>query len=367
MRERIRVYGSAGGPTPEQAAQAARQCVEQGFTALKTTPFPDPVRPIESPAGIERVISHIAAMREAVGPAIDIAIDFHRATSPALAKVLLRELEPLKPLFVEEPTRSTDNIGPLLELTRSTSIPIATGERCATRWGLPRIVRAQGRSHRPTRYPPLRRHPRNEENRRPSRSPRDHCRTPQRRRPPRHRRLRPRDGRYALTSSSWNTAVAAAKGFSPTPCKCRMDLWNCPRGPGLGVEINPDGSRGGYSSRPLAAADDAPPPRGRLLLGFLVAKKTSNSPLNFDTQPWPLILWHRNEMEVKMESSPADTRTPIGTQVGLGWLNLAGLLAILAFLWNLNSDIAELGERVARIEGLIEGSRGALVSKTKPE
>lgn len=72
-------------------------------------------------------------------------------------------------------------------------------------------------------------------------------------------------------------------------------------------------------------------------------------------------------MEAKMESSPADARTPIGAQVGLGWLNLAGLLAILAFLWNLSSDISELGERMARIEGLIEGSRGALVAKTKPE
>ena len=68
-----------------------------------------------------------------------------------------------------------------------------------------------------------------------------------------------------------------------------------------------------------------------------------------------------------MESSHADTRPSQGLQVGLGWLNLAGLLAILAFLWNLNSDIAELGERVARIEGLIEGSRGALVAKVKPE
>lgn len=135
VRERIRVYGAAGGATPEQAAQAARQRIAEGFTALKTTPFPEPVRPIETPAGIERVVSRIAAMHEAVGPGIDLAIDFHRATSPALAKVLLRELEPLKPLFVEEPTRSTDNIGPLLELTRSTSIPIATGERCATRWG----------------------------------------------------------------------------------------------------------------------------------------------------------------------------------------------------------------------------------------
>ena len=68
-----------------------------------------------------------------------------------------------------------------------------------------------------------------------------------------------------------------------------------------------------------------------------------------------------------MESSHVDTRTLGGLQVGLGWLNLAGLLAILAFLWNLSSDISELGERMARIEGLIEGSRGALVAKTKPE
>ena len=68
-----------------------------------------------------------------------------------------------------------------------------------------------------------------------------------------------------------------------------------------------------------------------------------------------------------MESSHADTCPLGGVQVGLGWLNIAGLLAILAFLWNLSSDIAGLGERVARIEGLIEGSRGALVAKTKPE
>ena len=40
VRERIRVYGAAGGATPEQAAQAARQRVAEGFTALKTTPFP---------------------------------------------------------------------------------------------------------------------------------------------------------------------------------------------------------------------------------------------------------------------------------------------------------------------------------------
>ena len=140
VRDRLRVYGSAGGQTPEQCAQNARRVVERGFTALKTTPFPEPVRYIDSPAAVDQIIARIAAMREAVGPQIDIAIDFHRAVSPAMARILLRELEPLKPMFVEEPTKLSENPDVLLEITRSTTIPIATGERNATRWGFRQIV-----------------------------------------------------------------------------------------------------------------------------------------------------------------------------------------------------------------------------------
>jgi galactonate dehydratase len=140
VRERIRVYGGAGGATPALAAASARKSVEAGFTAVKTTPFPHPVRPIETPAGIDRVVAHIAAIREAIGDEIDLAIDFHRAASPPLAKILLRELECFRPLFVEEPTKAMpDNIGPLRELAQSTSIPLATGERCTTRWGFREI------------------------------------------------------------------------------------------------------------------------------------------------------------------------------------------------------------------------------------
>ena len=73
------------------------------------------MRTIETPAGVDRAVSLIAAMREAVGPHIDLAIDFHRATSPAFAKILLRELEPFMPMFVEEPTRDANNVGPLLD------------------------------------------------------------------------------------------------------------------------------------------------------------------------------------------------------------------------------------------------------------
>ena len=136
VRDRMRVYGSAGGQTPEQCAANARRIVERGFTAFKTTPFPEPVRYIDSPAAVDQIIARIAAMREAVGPQIDIAIDFHRAVSPVMARILLAELEPLRPMFVEEPTKMDfGNWQTLLQLKESTSIPIATGERLTTRWG----------------------------------------------------------------------------------------------------------------------------------------------------------------------------------------------------------------------------------------
>jgi len=138
-RDRLRVYGSVGGPTPAEYATNARRVVDDGYSALKMTPFPDPVRYVDSPAVIESIVERVYAVRQEVGPQVDIAIDFHRAVSPAMARVLLAELEPLKPMFVEEPTHP-ENVDALLEIARSTTIPIATGERSTTRWGFREIV-----------------------------------------------------------------------------------------------------------------------------------------------------------------------------------------------------------------------------------
>lgn len=138
VRDRIRVYSSVGGPSPDQYSANARAVVAKGFTAVKMTPFPDPVRYIDTPAVVDDVVSRVAAVREAVGARVDVAIDFHRAVSPAMARVLVKELEPLRPMFVEEPTHP-ENVDALLEITRSTSIPIATGERNTTRWGFREI------------------------------------------------------------------------------------------------------------------------------------------------------------------------------------------------------------------------------------
>ncbi len=138
-RDRIRVYGGTGGNTPEEYAANAKARVAEGFTAVKCTPFPDPVRYVDSPAMTDSIVARVAAIREAVGSSIDIGIDFHRVVSPAMARLLLKELEPYRPMFVEEPTHP-ENVDALLEITRSTTIPIATGERNTTRWGFREMI-----------------------------------------------------------------------------------------------------------------------------------------------------------------------------------------------------------------------------------
>jgi galactonate dehydratase len=141
-RDRIRMYAHGGGATPEGAAAAAQEKVRAGYTALKTGTGRCPARMIESPAWMEDVTARFAAMREAVGPEIDLAIDFHGQISPALAVRLARALEPYHPMFIEEPCLP-ENVDVMVTVARSTSVPIATGERLFTKWGFREVLEKQ--------------------------------------------------------------------------------------------------------------------------------------------------------------------------------------------------------------------------------
>ena len=117
----------------EQLVAKGRQAKADGFTMIKTA-LPGPARPVESRAFVKLQVERFAALRDAVGDDVDIAIDFHGRVSPAVAKVLIAELAPLSPLFVEEPCLP-ENVAAMAEIARSTTVPIATGERLFTRWG----------------------------------------------------------------------------------------------------------------------------------------------------------------------------------------------------------------------------------------
>ena len=141
VRDRIRVYGHVGGETWGDYVESGRKSLQRGFTAVKTTPF-SAVRFVESVAFVDDVVERIGSLREAVGPAVDIGIDFHGRVSPAMAVQLCRALEPFRPMFIEEPCLP-ENVDAMATIARSTSIPIATGERLFTKWAFRAVLEKQ--------------------------------------------------------------------------------------------------------------------------------------------------------------------------------------------------------------------------------
>ncbi|MFC7137740.1 galactonate dehydratase [Halobaculum litoreum] len=131
-RDRVRVYQWVGGDRPEGVAQAAAEKVDQGFSALKMNATPE-LRRIDSPASIDAARERLAAVRETVGPEVDIGVDFHGRVSKPMAKRLAKALEPYEPMFVEEPVLPEHN-DELPGIAAHTTVPIATGERMYSRW-----------------------------------------------------------------------------------------------------------------------------------------------------------------------------------------------------------------------------------------
>src|SRR5262245_46997502 len=126
-RSRVRVYAHARTPAQLKAG------LKKGFTAFKTgVAKRRPARYVETPAQVRYAAEKFAELRKAAGDDVDLAIDFHGAISPALAKVLIKALEPHNPMFIEEPV-NCQNHDVMAEIARGTHLPIATGERVFTK------------------------------------------------------------------------------------------------------------------------------------------------------------------------------------------------------------------------------------------
>jgi galactonate dehydratase len=138
VRDRVRVYTGIGGNTPDELAQNARRAVADGFHAVKMS-VPGPVHFVDMPSVIDENVARVAAVREAVGNDVMIGVDFHRRLSVPMGKMLLKELEPFRPMFAEEVLKP-GNDEALYHLSRSTTIPIATGERQLTRWSYREMI-----------------------------------------------------------------------------------------------------------------------------------------------------------------------------------------------------------------------------------
>ncbi|KRW69972.1 galactonate dehydratase [Stutzerimonas nitrititolerans] len=138
VRERIRVYSWIGGDRPADTANAARGAVARGFGAIKMNACEE-LQFVDNHAKVDAVLANIAAVRDAVGGEIGIGIDFHGRVHKPMAKILIKELEPFRPMFIEEPVLS-ENYEALKELAPLSCTPIALGERLYSRWDFKRIL-----------------------------------------------------------------------------------------------------------------------------------------------------------------------------------------------------------------------------------
>ncbi|PTJ57301.1 galactonate dehydratase [Mammaliicoccus sciuri] len=137
-RESMKVYSWVGGDRPQDTANAAKKAFENGFEAIKMNATEE-LQYIDSFDKIESVVQRVAGIREAVGNQLGIGIDFHGRVHKPMAKVLAKELEPYNPMFIEEPVLS-ENIEAVREISQTTTIPIALGERLFSRWDFKPIL-----------------------------------------------------------------------------------------------------------------------------------------------------------------------------------------------------------------------------------
>jgi galactonate dehydratase len=130
VRDRIKAYANAWYQvprTPADFAKAAVAAVAKGYRALKFDPFGAGYYEMERKDRLHSV-SLVEAVRDAVGPDVELLIEMHGRFSPATAIRISRDLEPFDPTWVEEPVPA-DNIKALAKAARSIRIPVATGER----------------------------------------------------------------------------------------------------------------------------------------------------------------------------------------------------------------------------------------------
>ncbi len=132
VRDRMKIYGWIGGDKPSQVIEGARDRIANGYRAIKMNACAE-LEWIDSPKKIEDAVNLIASVRKEIGFDIGLGIDFHGRVHRGMAKRFMKELDELKPMFIEEPVLS-ENKDVFALLAQYTSAPIATGERLYSRW-----------------------------------------------------------------------------------------------------------------------------------------------------------------------------------------------------------------------------------------
>ena len=137
VRDKVRSYRWAGGDRPTDLIEGVRAIQAAGYDAVKFNICAE-LQIVDTYRKIDGIVRTLTDLRSAVGVEMDLAFDFHGRVHAPMARVLLHELEPLRPMFVEDAVVST-MIETMADLARATSIPLCIGERVHSRFDFKQI------------------------------------------------------------------------------------------------------------------------------------------------------------------------------------------------------------------------------------
>ena len=137
-RQDSRLFVDRRRPSGRHRSVPRKRRSSRGFTAVKMNGTEE-LQFLDTFEKVDLALANVAAVREAVGPNFGIGVDFHGRVHKPMAKVLVKELDPYKLMFIEEPVLS-ENDEALKEMAPLTSTPIALGERLFSRWDFKRVL-----------------------------------------------------------------------------------------------------------------------------------------------------------------------------------------------------------------------------------
>ena len=152
FRDKIRIYvdcHAGGDDSPQANADKAKEVVDMGFLAIKFD-LDDRRSPVKydsfnhtvNNAELDAMVAKAAAVREAVGPHVDVAMDLHGLYDTHSGIRIAQALEEFNLLWLEEPV-PPGNIDAMAEVKRSTRTPICAGENLFLRWGFKDLLEQQ--------------------------------------------------------------------------------------------------------------------------------------------------------------------------------------------------------------------------------
>ncbi|MHA6893301.1 galactonate dehydratase [Ralstonia pseudosolanacearum] len=142
VRDRMRTYSWVGGDRPADVIAGMQALQAGGFDHFKLNGCEE-MGIIDSSRAVDAAVARVAEIRAAFGNTVEFGLDFHGRVSAPMAKVLIRALEPYRPLFIEEPVLA-EQAESYARLAAQTHLPIAAGERMFSRFEFKRVLEAGG-------------------------------------------------------------------------------------------------------------------------------------------------------------------------------------------------------------------------------